>query len=82
MIASRYSSGSPYTNSGEELGTLVRLVVPLRVQLGIGEPEVSGQVDDRADLLAELGDDPLRGTVRQREEDEVEPVARVGVVRA
>ena len=73
--------GQPVHELRQELGTLVRLVVPLRVQLGIGQPEVSGQVDDRADLLAELGDDPLRGAVRQRQEDKVEPVARVGVVR-
>ena len=58
----------------------MRLVVPLRVQLGIGEPEVRGQVDDRSDLLAKLGDDPLRGTVRQREEHEVEPLAGVWLV--
>ena len=58
----------------------MRLVVPLRVQLGIGEPEVRRQVDDRADLLAKLGDDPLRGTMRQREEHEVEPLAGVWLV--
>ncbi len=58
----------------------MRLVVPLRVELGIGEPEVRRQVDDRADLLAQLGDDPLCSTVRQREEHEVEPLADVWLV--
>ncbi len=58
----------------------MRLVVPLRIQVGVGQPEVRRQVDDGADLLAQLRHDALRGPMGQREEHEVEAVAGVGLV--
>ena len=58
----------------------MRLVVPLRIQVGVAQPEVRRQVDDGADLLAQLRHDALRGPMGQREEHEVEAVARVGLV--
>ena len=51
-----------------------------RVQAGVAQPEVGGQVDDAAHPAGELGHDVLRGTVGQAEEHEVEAVAGVGVV--
>ena len=57
---------------------MVRLVVPLRVQVGVLQPEVGRQVDDGADLLAQLRHDALRCPMGQREEHEVEAIQASG----
>ena len=51
---------------------MVLLAVPLRVQGGVVQPEVGGQVDDVPDLAHQLGHDGLAGAVGQAEEHEVE----------
>ena len=64
--------GEPVGELGQELGGGVGLAVPLRVEVGVLEPEVGGQVDDVADLAQQIGHDRLAGAVGQPEEHEVE----------
>ena len=60
------------------------LAVPLRVQAGVFQPEVGGEIDDVFDLAPELRHQLLRFAVRQAEEHDVEALggARVGRVEA
>jgi hypothetical protein len=73
--------GEPVDEPVEEFGRGVGLAVPGRVQLGIVEAEVRGQVDDGAHPSDELGHQVLALAVGQSQKDEVEPVEHVGIRR-
>ena len=60
----------------EQLGGGVGLAVPLRVERGVVQAEVGGQVDDPLHPRAQLGHQRLRRPVGQGQEAQVEPVDR------
>ena len=59
---------------------VVGLAVPGRVEGGVGEAEVGGQVDDGTDPVLQLGNVVLRRPVGQGEEDRVQPLGLGRVV--
>ena len=58
---------------------MVRLAVPLRVQAGVFQPEVGGEIDDVFDLAPQLWHQLLRLAVGQPEEHDVETFRAAGV---
>ena len=68
--------GEPVGEVAQPLGAGVGLAVPGRVQVGVLQPEVGGQVHDPAHPTVELGDQLLALAVGQGQEHEVEPVDR------
>src|SRR3546814_16604316 len=65
----------------QELRRAVGVAVPLRVERGVAQAEVGGEVDAVADLADQLGHHRLARAVRQAEAHEVEPGAGLGVAR-
>ncbi len=64
----------------QQLGAGVGLAVPTGVGLGVGEPEVCGQVDQVGDGVDEVGNQGLGGTVGQGQEHQVQTFDRPGPV--
>ena len=55
----------------EQFGGSVRFAVPGRVQTGVVESEIGGEVDHVLHAAPEIGNHRLASTVRQTEEDEI-----------
>ena len=63
----------------QQLRTGVGLAVPRRVERGVLEPEVGGEVHDVRHPLHERRHQRLGGAVRQATEDEVDAVEQIRV---
>jgi hypothetical protein len=71
--------GQPVDGLSQQGGRAVVLAVPLRIEPGVLQPEIGGQVDDHPHPAPELGDDLLGLPVGQATENQVEAVEPSGV---
>ena len=79
-ISAPVELGQAVGEAGQQLGGGVGLAVPGRVQLGVLEAEVGGEVDHPPHLLAQHRHEGLGRAVGQAAEHQVDPVEQRRVV--